>query len=129
MWSEKMQIEKGDSLAKGYTLELWDFTRINMTQNEFKELRDIWARWNDETKQLFYQNYGGLPYLLCIKVDNCSTFGKVDLVPTVEEYTALLRCPKVQVDKVYSKATNAPAFVKKLMSIIGMSEQWITAQI
>ncbi|MFQ6666784.1 hypothetical protein Gotur_033021, partial [Gossypium turneri] len=35
---------------------------------------------------------------------SCFTFGKVDLVPTIEEYTALLRCSKVQVDRVYSKA-------------------------
>ncbi|KAG8482834.1 hypothetical protein CXB51_024440 [Gossypium anomalum] len=37
--------------------------------NEFQELRDIWAQWDDEAKQLFYQNYGDLPYLLDIKVD------------------------------------------------------------
>ncbi|MFQ6662052.1 hypothetical protein Gotur_029997 [Gossypium turneri] len=24
IWSEKMQLEKGDSLAKGYVSELWD---------------------------------------------------------------------------------------------------------
>ncbi|MFQ6660246.1 hypothetical protein Gotur_028843 [Gossypium turneri] len=42
IWSQKIQQEKGDSLAKGYV---------------------------------------------------CFTFGKVDLVPTVEEYTTLLRCP------------------------------------
>ncbi|KAL1144237.1 hypothetical protein V6Z11_A11G216500 [Gossypium hirsutum] len=86
--------------------------------NELQELRDIWARWNKETKQLFYHNYGDIPYLLDIKVDkhlfrviaqfwnssyNCFTFGEVDLVPTVEIYTTLLRCPKVQVRKAYAK--------------------------
>ncbi|PPD85340.1 hypothetical protein GOBAR_DD17719 [Gossypium barbadense] len=50
-------------------------------------------------------------------------------VPTIEEYTALLRCPKIQVDKVYSRAINIPTFVKKLMNITGMSEQWVTARI
>ncbi|MBA0877152.1 hypothetical protein Goshw_008884 [Gossypium schwendimanii] len=25
----------------------------------------------------------------------CFNFGKVDLVPTVEKYTTLLRCPKI----------------------------------
>ncbi|XP_017644396.1 uncharacterized protein LOC108485047 [Gossypium arboreum] len=60
---------------------------------------------------------------------SCFTFGKMDLVPTVEEYTVLLRCLKVQVDKVYSKATSAPSFVKKLKSITGISEQWVTARI
>ncbi|KAG8503199.1 hypothetical protein CXB51_001201 [Gossypium anomalum] len=31
---------------------------------------------------------------------SCFTFGKVDLVPTVEEYTALLRCPKQKGDGI-----------------------------
>ncbi|MFQ6652666.1 hypothetical protein Gotur_024422 [Gossypium turneri] len=76
--------------------------------------------------------YGDLPYLLDVKVDkhlfralaqfwnpaySCFTFGRVDLVPTVEEYMALLRCSKFQVDKVYSKAVNVPTFLKKLMCI------------
>ncbi|MFQ6622647.1 hypothetical protein Gotur_001907 [Gossypium turneri] len=42
-WSEAIQREKGDSLAEGY--------------------------WNDEVRQLFYSNYGDLPYLLAMKVD------------------------------------------------------------
>ncbi|MFQ6652667.1 hypothetical protein Gotur_024422 [Gossypium turneri] len=80
--------------------------------------------------------YGDLPYLLDVKVDkhlfralaqfwnpaySCFTFGRVDLVPTVEEYMALLRCSKFQVDKVYSKAVNVPTFLKKLMCITGMN--------
>ncbi|MFQ6656837.1 hypothetical protein Gotur_026773 [Gossypium turneri] len=86
-------------------------------------------------RQLFYSNYGDLPYLLDIKVDkhlfraltqywnlaySCFSFGKVDLVPTVEEYTTLLRCPKIQVNKAYSRAANVLAFLKK-MNIIGMN--------
>ncbi|KAG8498151.1 hypothetical protein CXB51_006864 [Gossypium anomalum] len=76
IWSEKMQLEKGDSLAEG-----------------------------------------------------CFTFGRVDLVPIVEEYTSLLHYPKVQVDQTYSKAANTLPSVKKLMNISGMSEQWVTARI
>ncbi|MBA0637532.1 hypothetical protein Godav_024558, partial [Gossypium davidsonii] len=68
-WSETTQREKGDSLAEGYVSELWDFTRISVTQNGF-----------------------------------CFTFGKVDLVPTIEDYMALLRCSKFHVDRAYSKA-------------------------
>ncbi|MFQ6622950.1 hypothetical protein Gotur_001753 [Gossypium turneri] len=144
IWSEKMQLEKGYSLAKGYVSELWDYTRISVTQNSLQELNEIWDQWNDETKQLFYSNYGDLPYLLNIKVDerlfralaqywnpaySCFTFGNVDLVPTVEEYTALLHCTRLQVDKAYSGAAYVPAFWKKLMSITEMSEQWIMARI
>ncbi|KAG8497246.1 hypothetical protein CXB51_008469 [Gossypium anomalum] len=143
-WSEKLQLEKGDSLIEGYTSELQEFTRVNTAQNELQELRDIWARWDEETKQLFYQSYGDISYLLDIKVDKhlframvqfwnsaykCFTFGEVDLVPTIEEYTALLRCPKVQVRKAYAKVFNGQTFTKKLMNISGMSEPWVTTRI
>ncbi|MBA0754758.1 hypothetical protein Gogos_020634 [Gossypium gossypioides] len=61
---------------------------------------------------------------------SCFTFGKFNLVPTVEKYMALLRCSKIQVDKVYSRAVNVPTFLKKrLMNITGMSEEWVTARI
>ncbi|MBA0753764.1 hypothetical protein Gogos_022421 [Gossypium gossypioides] len=136
LWLEKVQLEKGDSLAKGYVSELWDYTHISVTQNSLQELKKIWDRWNDETKQLFYSNYGDLPYVFDIKVDeqlfralaqywnpaySSFTFGKVDLVPTVEEYTALLHCPRFQVDKAYSRAAYVPVFWKKLMNITGMT--------
>ncbi|KAG8474169.1 hypothetical protein CXB51_033590 [Gossypium anomalum] len=68
-WSEKLQLEKGDSLAEGYTSELQNFTRINVTQNELQEVKDIWTRWDEGTKQLFYQSYGDILYLLDVKVD------------------------------------------------------------
>ncbi|KAG8480298.1 hypothetical protein CXB51_024698 [Gossypium anomalum] len=143
-WSEQTQLEKGDSIAVGYMSELSGYTRISVTQNNLQELKKIWDQWGNETKQLFYGNYGDLPYLLDVQVDerlfralaqfwnptySCFTFGEVDLVPTVEEYTALLRCPKFQVDRIYSRATSVPTFWKKLMTITGMSEQWITARI
>ncbi|MBA0880273.1 hypothetical protein Goshw_005996 [Gossypium schwendimanii] len=47
-WSETTQQEKGDSLADGHVSELWDFTRINVTQNNLQELKEIWDQWNDE---------------------------------------------------------------------------------
>ncbi|KAG8500655.1 hypothetical protein CXB51_002625 [Gossypium anomalum] len=143
-WSEQTQLEKGDSIAMGYMLEFSGYTRISVTQNNLQELKEIWDQWGNETKQLFYGNYGDLPYLLDVQVDehlfralaqfwnpaySCFTFREVDLVPTVEEYTALLRCPRFQDDRIYSRAVNVPTFWKKLMTITGMSEQWITARI
>ncbi|MBA0754677.1 hypothetical protein Gogos_020616 [Gossypium gossypioides] len=59
----------------------------------------------------------------------CFTFEKVELVPTVEEYTTLLWCPKIQVDKAYSRAASVPMLLKKLMNITGMSEQWVAVRI
>ncbi|MBA0637944.1 hypothetical protein Godav_029916, partial [Gossypium davidsonii] len=85
--------------------------RICVPQNNLQELKEIWDQWDDETKKLFYCDNGDLPYLLNVKVDkylfralaqywnptySCFTFGKVDLVPTVEECTTLLRCPRIQ---------------------------------
>ncbi|MBA0842585.1 hypothetical protein Goarm_002405, partial [Gossypium armourianum] len=104
------QREKGYSLAEGYVLKLWDYTCISVTQNILQELKEIWDQWNNEAR-------------------HCFTFGKVDLVPTVEEYLALLRCSRIQVDRAYSKSVNVPTFLKKLMNITGMSEQWVTARI
>ncbi|MBA0638165.1 hypothetical protein Godav_024767 [Gossypium davidsonii] len=121
---------------EGYISELWDFTRVNVTQSNLQELKEIWAQWDDEVKQVFYCNYGDLPYLLDINVDkhllralaqfwnsaySCFTFGNVDLVPSVEEYTTLLRCPEIQAGKAYSRAVNALTSVKKLMNITGMN--------
>ncbi|MBA0633845.1 hypothetical protein Godav_025189, partial [Gossypium davidsonii] len=114
VWSKKIQQEKGDSLMEGYVSELWDFTRISMAQNSLQELKEIWDQWNDEIKQLFL---------------HCFTFGMIDLVPTIEEYTTLLRCPRIQVDKAYARAAYVLTFLKKLMNITRMSKQWVTARI
>ncbi|MBA0839033.1 hypothetical protein Goarm_004807 [Gossypium armourianum] len=94
IWLEKTQLEKGDNLTKGYASEFLDCACISITQNNLQELKEIWAQWDDE----------------------------VDLVPTVEVYTVLLRCPRIQADKIYSRAVNVPTFVKKLMNITEMSE-------
>ncbi|KAL1153096.1 hypothetical protein V6Z11_A09G152700 [Gossypium hirsutum] len=132
-WSEQTQLEKGDIITMGYVSELPDYTRISVTHNNLQELKEIWDQWGNETKQLFYDNYEDLPYLLDIQFWNpaytCFTFGEVDLVPTVEEYTALLHYPRFQSDRIYSRAACVPTFWKKLMAITEMSEQWITARI
>ncbi|XP_017632502.1 uncharacterized protein LOC108474992 [Gossypium arboreum] len=60
---------------------------------------------------------------------SCFTFENMDLTPTIEEYTTLLRCPKFQTDKIYSRIINVPTFVKRLMNITGMNEQWVVARV
>ncbi|MBA0670289.1 hypothetical protein Goklo_024623, partial [Gossypium klotzschianum] len=128
-----------DRVEDNAAVRTWaEITQREKSQNNLQELKEIWDQWNNEVRQLFYSNYGDLPYLLNMKVDkrlfralvqfwnlayNCFTFGKVDLVPTIEEYTALLRCSRVQIDRIYSKAVNVPTFLRKLMNISGMSEQ------
>ncbi|MBA0645901.1 hypothetical protein Goklo_013931 [Gossypium klotzschianum] len=60
---------------------------------------------------------------------SCFTFGKVDLVPTVKEYMTLLRCPKTQTDKAYSRAVSVSTLrdlilthpdVKKRVDVFGL---------
>ncbi|MBA0755834.1 hypothetical protein Gogos_020904 [Gossypium gossypioides] len=73
------QHEKGDSLDEGYVLELWDFTHMKVDKHLFRALVQFWN-----------------------PAYSCFTFRKVHLVPTIEEYMALLQCSKIQVDRVYS---------------------------
>ncbi|MBA0620426.1 hypothetical protein Godav_006137 [Gossypium davidsonii] len=73
-----------------------------LDKNSLQELKEIWDQWNDKDRQLFYSNYGNLPYLLDMKI---------------------------QVDRAYSRAVSVPTFLKKLMNITGMSEEWVAAQI
>ncbi|MFQ6630969.1 hypothetical protein Gotur_009047 [Gossypium turneri] len=82
-WSETTQWKKGDSLAVGYVLESWEFTRISVDKHLFRALAQFWN-----------------------PACSCFTFGGVDLVPTMEEYMALLCCSKIQVDKAYSRVVN-----------------------
>ncbi|MFQ6657072.1 hypothetical protein Gotur_026894 [Gossypium turneri] len=62
---------------------MWDFTHISVDKHLFRALAQFWN-----------------------PAYSCFTFGGGDLVPTVEEYMALLRCSKIQTDKVYSRAVN-----------------------
>ncbi|GMJ12564.1 hypothetical protein HRI_004925600 [Hibiscus trionum] len=143
-WSEGTQRQKGDSLLEGEKPEFGDSTNIRSTQNQLQELKEIWNQWDETNKQLFYDSYGDLPYLLDVNIDkalfraltqfwnpaySCFTLGDVDLVPTVEEYTTLIRCPKIQVNRAYFKSPNPPEFQKKLLKMTGMDEQWAKARI
>ncbi|MFQ6671071.1 hypothetical protein Gotur_035730 [Gossypium turneri] len=67
-WFETTQREKGDSLADGYVSKLWDFTRISVDKHLFRALAQFWN-----------------------PTYSCFTFGKVDLVPTIEEYWVAAR--------------------------------------
>ncbi|MFQ6654212.1 hypothetical protein Gotur_025292 [Gossypium turneri] len=57
---------------------------------------------------------------ISVTQNNLQELKEVDLVPTIEEYTTLLCCPRIQADKAYSRATNVSNFLKRLMSITGI---------
>ncbi|MBA0756544.1 hypothetical protein Gogos_020824 [Gossypium gossypioides] len=45
----------------------------------------------------------------------CFTFNQEDMTPSIEEYAALLRLDKVQLNKIYVKEPKLMTFKKKLM--------------
>ncbi|MBA0853554.1 hypothetical protein Goshw_019019 [Gossypium schwendimanii] len=97
IWSEKTRLEKGDSLTEVYVSELWDFTRISVIQNNHQELKEIWN--------------SAYSYF---------TFGKMDLVPTVEEYTTLLRSLKIRPNKFARFDLSTPD-MKKRVNVFALS--------
>ncbi|GMI80449.1 hypothetical protein HRI_001715100 [Hibiscus trionum] len=68
-WSEETQRQKGDNLLEGEKPEFGDSTNIRSTQNQLQELKEIWNQWDETNKQLFYDSYGDLPYLLDVNID------------------------------------------------------------
>ncbi|MBA0876852.1 hypothetical protein Goshw_028882, partial [Gossypium schwendimanii] len=59
------QCEKGDSLTDGYVSELWDFTRISVTQNNLQELKEIWDQWSDELLHIWKCRFGAYNRRIC----------------------------------------------------------------
>ncbi|KAK5771277.1 hypothetical protein PVK06_047467 [Gossypium arboreum] len=62
-------------------------------------------------------------------IESWFTIGDVDLVPTLEEYTTLLHCPRIQGHNAYVRPASFPTFAKKLVMITGMSDQWAVARV
>ncbi|MBA0575322.1 hypothetical protein Golob_024015, partial [Gossypium lobatum] len=51
------------------------------------------------------------------------------MIPTIEEYAALLRIDNVQLNKIYVKELKPMIFKKKLMKLTGMTDIWAKKQI
>ncbi|KAL4309715.1 hypothetical protein GQ457_01G019220 [Hibiscus cannabinus] len=66
---------------KGVIQQFGDIALLSEVQNDVHLFRALAQYWNP--------GY------------NCFTFGKVDMTPTIEEYTLLLNCPKFKEGKVY----------------------------
>ncbi|MFQ6670802.1 hypothetical protein Gotur_035571 [Gossypium turneri] len=77
--------------------------------NKVEDNATIWI-WSEKTQQDICQN---------CEISLASILGA-----TVEEYTTLLCFLKIKADKAYSRAANVSTFLKRLMIITGMSEQW-----
>jgi len=141
-WSERNQRVNGDHLKPGYKSKVSERVEITFAHNELGFLRDIWNRWDDSERGLFIQRYGDIALLLYVQTDEsllraavhfwnpayrCFTFNQEDLVPTVEEYTALVNTKGIKFDKIYSKSSKPPAFKRRLAGIMDVQESWVEA--
>ena len=104
----KLQEKKGDFLAPSFTSKLPSAVYPKIPEIKLKELKTIWEDWSIERQNAFTAKYGDIALLLSIEVDEqlikaiilfwdpsyrCFTFNQEDLIPTVEEYSALLIAP------------------------------------
>ncbi|KAK8694473.1 hypothetical protein V6N13_072024 [Hibiscus sabdariffa] len=96
-WSESNQRVGGDSLPRDYVSKYTESTYVSFRQNNLDELKEIWEGLDRESCQIFFSTYGDIAYLFCFTLN-----GKY-LMPTVEEYTELLRVPNTKGDWVYTK--------------------------
>ena len=83
---------------------------------KIKELQAIWESWTVERQYAITAKYGDIALLLPIEIDEqllkaiilfwdpsyrCFTFNHKNLIPTVEEYAALLRISPPNQNKVF----------------------------
>ena len=118
--------------------------KIGFRQNDCWELKHIWDNWDRNMKEAFTKKYGDIAVLLRVQLDDgwlqavaqlwnptyrCFTFNQQDLVPTIDEYTALLNIERAKFDWIYCKALSLPLFKKRLRQILGAIEAWVDSHI
>ena len=129
--SEAIQMEKGDCIDQGKSVQLPEIGKVDFEQNDLKELTQVWLKM--EKKDEFQRKYGNLAYLLFVPVDTpmlkamlhfwdpfyrCFTFNQHDMTPTIEEYEELLNMKNVVKDKVYFRdGKGAKRQLSKIMDI------------
>ncbi|KAL4362501.1 hypothetical protein GQ457_04G016920 [Hibiscus cannabinus] len=92
----------------------------------------------------FKSDYGDIAHLLYVPIDetllqalvqywnppySCFTFGSVDLTPTIEEYSSLINCSKIDNDRIYSKSNKNKHFRRKLERLLGALPSWVEDQV
>ncbi|KAE8671973.1 Major pollen allergen Ole e 10 [Hibiscus syriacus] len=95
--------------------------------------------WKNDRKQKFNQRYGDIALLLHVKTNeplirvlvqfwnlgySCFTFNQEDMVPTIEEYTTLLHCESIKLERAYIKHIKSQPFKNGLAKIAGVDEKW-----
>ena len=117
-WSKQIHKSQGDCLTTDYVLSLPEEPYTNFTQNHLSDLVTLWEQFGTSKKKQFCETYGDIASLTSIPLEEpvlrealrfwdplyrCFTFGKEDLVPTIEEYSVLIGIDLQHSDKVYNK--------------------------
>ncbi|KAL4295334.1 hypothetical protein GQ457_12G014280 [Hibiscus cannabinus] len=143
-WSESNQYASGDSLPAGYVSRYIETTQVSVRQNDLEELKQIWEDLSRADRQAFVDRYGDIAYLLYVQVNEpmlralikfwnpgyrCFTLNNIDLMPTVEEYSELLRVPNIIEDRIYTKPKRNTNMSAQLAAFTGRSEEWASGLI
>ena len=136
-WSEQIRQSQCDCLISGYVSSLSKEPYTDLTQNRLFDLATLWEQFDISKKKRFRETYGDIASLISIPIEEpllwaalrfwnpsyqCFTFGKDDLVPTVEEYSVLIRLELQHPDKVYNQKSRA-GWQKALARILKVQPQ------
>ena len=92
-------------MISGYVSSLSEEPYTDLTQNRLSDLATLWEQFGISGKKRFHEIYGDMASFLSLPIEEpllraamrfwdpsyrCFTFGKNDLVPTVEEYLVLI---------------------------------------
>ena len=116
--SEQIHKSQGDCLTLSYVSSLPEEPYTDLTQNCLSDLATLWGQFDTSKKKTFQEIYGGIASLISVPIEEpllrvslrfwdpsyqCFTFGKKDLVPTIEEYSVLIGVDLQHPGKVYNK--------------------------
>ena len=116
--SDQFYKSKGDWLAENFVSTLPNAITLEKRNIKVEEVHDVWKGWNPKRQKAFSARYEDIALLLPIQVDEqliktimlfwdssyrCFTFIHEDMVPTIEEYIALLRIEIHNPNKVFWK--------------------------
>ena len=121
-WSKRIHQSQGDCLISSQVSSLPEKPYTDLTQNRLSDLATLWEQFSISKKKRFRDIYGDIASLILVPVEEpllravmrfwdpsyrCFTFGKNDLVPTVEEYSILIGVELQHPDKVYNQKSRA----------------------
>ena len=138
-WSEQIHKSQRDCLIMDYMSSLPEEPYMDFTQNCLSDLTTLWGQFGTSERPKFRESYVDIASLISVPLEKpvlraslrfwdpsycCFTFGKEDLVLTIEEYLVLIGIDLQHSDKVYNKNRRAGCR-KVLVKILKVKPQVI----